>query len=123
MVKVIIDAEYHRKWYHNNKSRILEKKKILAKERRLTTYDKLREYCLLNPCSICGEDDYIVLDFDHLDGETKKDSISNLVRKGYGWDSLLKEIEKCRVLCSNCHRRHTAVQLGWYKSNSCIIAL
>lgn len=30
-------------------------------------------------------------------------------------ENLMAEIEKCDILCANCHRIKTAKQLGWYK--------
>ena len=63
-------------------------------------------------CIDCGESDPIVLDFDHqLD---KKFCISRY--RGHGIKALEGEIAKCVVRCSNCHRRKTAKDFGWYES-------
>lgn len=69
------------------------------------------DYLVLHPCLECGEDDVIVLDFDHRDPATKTSSISELACR-VGQQKLLAEIAKCDVLCANCHRRKTARQLG-----------
>ena len=46
-----------------------------------------------------------VYDFHHLD-PTKKDMQWNQLRKR-SWNCVLKELAKCVMLCSNCHRiRH-----------------
>jgi hypothetical protein len=66
----------------------------------------LREH----PCELCGEADPIVLDFDHL--RDKLHHVTDIALRGGGWSNLLAEIEKCRVLCANCHRRHTAATAG-----------
>lgn len=44
------------------------------------------------------------LDFDHLDPQTKKDGISNMVAKRMAKSIILEEIKKCRIICVNCHR-------------------
>ena len=31
--------------------------------------------------------------------------------------TIKKEIEKCVILCANCHRERTAIQQDWYKYN------
>lgn len=54
-------------------------------------------------CSICGESRLWVLDFHHVNPDEKEDSISNLVHTG-NIDKIKKEMEKCIVLCANCHR-------------------
>ena len=56
-----------------------------------------------NGCIICGELELCCLDFHHLDPLFKENSISNL--SGGASERLIEEIEKCVVLCSNCHRK------------------
>lgn len=66
-------------------------------------------------CVDCGESDPVVLEFDHIDPETKRDAISRMARKCYTLESIKEEIAKCEVRCSNCHRKRTAKQFGWKK--------
>ena len=72
-----------------------------------TTY--LLEYFTTHPCADCGETDPIVLEFDHL-----RDKVftigAQLSRRS--WRTILEEIEKCKVVCANCHRRRTAKRRG-----------
>jgi len=58
-------------------------------------------------CADCGEvfPPY-VLDFDHRDPSTKLAKVSALVFSG-SKELLLAEIEKCDLVCSNCHRKRT----------------
>nr|QYA18335.1 restriction endonuclease HNH [Clandestinovirus] len=49
-------------------------------------------------------------DFDHIDPKHKIKKIASLVALGR-LDAVRKEIEKCRLLCANCHRIHTRKQL------------
>src|SRR6185436_15823652 len=60
-------------------------------------------------CSMCGYDKCIqALHFHHLDPSTKLFEISG---KGqtYSIERMRKEVEKCVLLCSNCH---TEVEAG-----------
>jgi 6-phosphofructokinase len=79
--------------------------------------EKLREviyaYLLEHPCVGCGESDPIVLEFDHIDRSDKTSSVNRLLADKVGIKRLMAEIAKCQVLCANCHRRKTAVQMGW----------
>ena len=63
----------------------------------------VREYLSKHPCTDCGNDNIVVLDFDHIRGE-KVANISQIVSNGSALRSLLREIEKCEVRCANCHR-------------------
>lgn len=56
-------------------------------------------------CADCGENNHIVLDFDHL--RDKKYNISRMVHDGFSVKAIKKEIEKCEVVCANCHRIRT----------------
>lgn len=70
-----------------------------------------------NPCVDCGENDPIVLEFDHIEPAQKYRTISNM--KSYPVDKIQSEIAKCEVRCANCHRRKTAIQFGWYRNLIC----
>ena len=53
-------------------------------------------------CAICDENRWYVLDFHHI-GD-KDFNISQKVQEGCSLETIKKEIEKCIVLCANCHR-------------------
>ena len=54
-------------------------------------------------CEVCGYDEYIAaLEFHHINPEEKDFQINKY--KNSSVDKLRPEINKCVVLCSNCHR-------------------
>ncbi|OVE83476.1 homing endonuclease associated repeat-containing protein [Natronolimnobius baerhuensis] len=57
-------------------------------------------------CSRCGVVAAACLDFHHVDETTKEMAVGRMVTYGYGKEKLRDEIDKCVVLCANCHRRH-----------------
>ncbi len=63
-------------------------------------------------CVDCGYNRYYgALDFHHLDKSTKEGQIKF---GNWGMSRILKELEKCVLLCSNCHReRHGEEDYGW----------
>jgi hypothetical protein len=67
----------------------------------------LIEFLADHPCVDCSESDPIVLEFDHR-GD-KLFNISNGLRDR-NWQTVLAEMEKCDVVCANCHRRRTAMR-------------
>lgn len=97
-----------------HKQYVKERRKTKAKARVNTHRIRLYKYLEKHPCVSCGESDPIVLEFDHLQQSGKIIAISNAVCNGWSWKRIAAEIEKCQVLCANCHRRRTAIQLGWY---------
>lgn len=54
-------------------------------------------------CSRCDENHPATLDFHHT-SDNKEANVAQLVADG-NRERLLKEIKKCIVLCSNCHRK------------------
>lgn len=55
-----------------------------------------------NKCEICGYDKYQnALDFHHIDPEYKEYAIGEI---NTDFSKLLKEIDKCKLLCNRCHR-------------------
>jgi NAD-dependent SIR2 family protein deacetylase len=66
---------------------------------------ELDTYC--RPCR--GEADPLVLEFDHIKDKSFEIGAGLPDRN---WESILTEIEKCEVVCANCHRRRTANRFG-----------
>lgn len=77
-------------------------------------------YKLLSPCG-CGEIDPVCLQFHHRNPEEKSFGISDLAkRNSVSWAALFAEVEKCDVLCSNCHLRHHHEQRELFKTRKLI---
>ena len=55
-------------------------------------------------CQNCGFSNPLALDFHHRDKKQKYKEVSKLVCDGYSKKVILSEIEKCDILCANCHR-------------------
>lgn len=55
-------------------------------------------------CQKCGESKEYMLDFHHLDPNEKETTIARMTSNLYKINRVLDEIQKCIVLCSNCHR-------------------
>lgn len=65
----------------------------------------LRQYKLDHGCADCGYNGHFAaLDFDHLPGYRKEVPRSGTGWFHWGWNKILEEVEKCEVVCSNCHR-------------------
>lgn len=82
------------------------------RSRRIAPWCEKRERTVLDRlvfgCYDCGEHNIYCLDFHHIDPSTKLFNISTMVSKGVKHEKLMNELEKCVVLCSNCHRKETA---------------
>lgn len=107
-----ISKAYYEKNNEKQKMQISKAKKIRLSENRKLYLSYLKG----QSCIDCGENNPIVLDHDHRDDTIKIESISKMMTLGYGWDTVLIEINKCDIRCANCHRIRTAKQFGWYNS-------
>ena len=64
------------------------------------------------PCTDCARSyPPYIMQFDHVRG-VKRASVSRLVSRGASFTTLDAEIEKCDLVCANCHLERTA-QRGW----------
>ncbi len=87
-------------------------------DRNKKTQAILRDFVLSiknNPCMDCGigyPDEPWLMEFDHRDSKIKKNIISYFVSNG-SMDRLVKELDKCDLLCLVCHRRRTAKRGNW----------
>ena len=109
-----VQKAYLKKHYAENKQDYIDRSRIANDRRRLEQRKMVWDYLTHHPCVECGESDPIVLEFDHQVPADKHLAISNLVNRAGSIKKLMAEIEKCHVLCANCHRRKTAKQFGYY---------
>ena len=91
--------EDRKKYYQNNKKKILKKQNL--KREKIRQY--IRDYKLFKGCSVCGYNKCsAALDFHH-EGE-KELNISKAIANRRSLKIIKEEMEKCVVLCANCHR-------------------
>lgn len=87
---------------------------IQNKKRILLKYQLLKAKG--GKCSICGYDkNSSALEFHHLDAIEKDFAISSSSTTNF--DKLLLEVEKCIILCANCHRELHHPELMMNKIN------
>ncbi len=95
-------ADYSRRHYEKNKEALLKQRKARRVEMRL--YIQSRKEV---PCTDCEvEYPYYVMDFDHVRG-AKDANPSDMPKLGWGLERINAELNKCDVVCANCHRIRT----------------
>jgi hypothetical protein len=96
-----------RRYAQENRERILASQTVKRnKMRRLITDSKNV------PCADCGiQYPHYVMDFDHLPGSVKVCEVGQFGILGT-IEKLQEEIDKCEVVCSNCHRHRTFMRNG-----------
>lgn len=84
-----------------------DKPKIRANTKRYIQRNRqyLRQIKTDSICVDCGENDPVVLEFDHLNN--KIGNIADVVGRAWGIEKIRKEMAKCEIVCANCHRRRT----------------
>jgi hypothetical protein len=111
--KVLIEFQkslIHGKIYYRSRCRKCQYKLVHELRKRATI--NLHEWldnCVKNkPCVDCGgRFNPWQMDFDHRDGILKEAGICELVNKAKPMEMIKKEIAKCDLVCSNCHRERT----------------
>jgi hypothetical protein len=93
--------------YERNKSQYLDRNaRAYAKRKALVLQMKSR------PCADCGvQYPYYVMDFDHREGVLKSFALNSVNR--VTMRAIIQEIEKCDVVCANCHRERTQRRKAW----------
>lgn len=94
-----------KRWYETHRQaqveRVRKNNGRYRKDRR-AIIDQAKD----KPCADCGSifPPY-VMDFDHMRGSKKVANIASMT--GWSIEAIKKEIDKCDVVCSNCHRIRT----------------
>lgn len=97
--------ECHRKYvkahYGNNKQYYVEK----AARNKKVVQEKIRAIKKV-PCFDCGVSyPHYVMDFDHRPEHEKSIEMHRAFERG--WAAIQAEVDKCDVVCANCHRQRT----------------
>jgi len=91
--------EYRRTWYKKNKKHAMSK----IKERKSKLRLWIKEYKAILKCERCGQNHPATIQFHHLDPSKKDFNISVAVKNSFSIEKIQEEINKCIVLCANCH--------------------
>lgn len=96
-------AQAQRAHYENNKQQWRDRGKALrARNRQFVQAQKNK------PCMDCGvQYPHYVMDFDHRPDEVKVLNLSNIGNQWSNLDRIQAEIDKCDLVCANCHRIRT----------------
>ncbi len=94
---------HQREWYLRNKDQKKLEAKI-AREKKRNFVRSLKD----KPCMDCGVTyPYYVMQFDHRESGDKLFTIGGGVGDSKKYAVILSEVEKCDVVCANCHAIRT----------------
>jgi len=94
-----MQTEYQKQWWKNNPKKV----KQYSINNRLKNIDIMKQL-KINGCSICGYNKcHRALDFHHVNRNDKKFNVTVTSLNSIGLEKILIEMNKCILLCSNCH--------------------
>lgn len=82
-----------------------QKKKEQNFQRRKEAQQYISELKSTLKCTHCDENHPACLEFHHIDPSLKDLEVGKAARDRWGIARIKKEIDKCLVLCSNCHKK------------------
>jgi hypothetical protein len=91
---------YYRKYKADNKERLRYQEQVRHREWRAELLKIVGDH----KCKDCGNDDFRVLEFDHI-GDDKTANVARFISRN--WRKSLEEALKCEVVCANCHKIRT----------------
>jgi hypothetical protein len=92
-----------REHYLKNKDKIRKQVKIQKK-----AYVKWLRSLKDGPCVDCNiKYPYYVMQFDHRDPKEKEFNIGSMLSLNYNKERVLREVDKCDLVCANCHAERT----------------
>jgi len=103
--KTLKNAEKHGE---NGTTKILKQHENSTEKKReegKKTFRRYKEYKSTLSCTRCEEDHPACLDFHHPNPTIKEMELSTMAATGYSITQMEKEMNKCEVLCSNCHKK------------------
>ena len=96
-------TQYKREWNHRNREARYSYKVKYGHEKKVRLIKAKGAKCMLCGVKYNGSN-AAVFDFHHRTPEEKEFGINMVSIHNRAIDKILKETEKCDLLCSNCHR-------------------
>jgi len=96
------ELSYHAQYYHANNLLEAQKKEKRSRTKRKQELSNKRQRKL--GCKNCDENMVACLDWHHLNDD-KDDTVADLIWNDRSVERIEAEMEKCIVLCANCHRK------------------
>jgi len=111
------DSKNSRNYRRTHSEEINKRERARKKEKREWVNNLKKE----KKCNKCGESRWFCLEYHHINPENKKFTIANSISGGYGKESILKEIDKCILMCGNCHEHlhHLEREIENWKPSVC----
>lgn len=100
------NREYSKRYYEKNKKKVQEATNKVRRKGR----EEFRAFEARLSCIQCGENHPATLDFHHHTPNPNNVKISTLLANGQFSLAVEEIMNKCVVLCSNCHRKHHAAE-------------
>jgi hypothetical protein len=103
-------AEWQRRWRRANRTRVSElnrrnRQSEKFRKRLAARQQIMRELKEGNPCMDCKHYfPHYVMHFDHARG-VKRGKVAEFATRG--WSSFNAELDKCDIVCANCHMVRT----------------
>ena len=106
--------EYQQKHHQRTKKKKRKQQNQLKDKRQHLVLEEMQRRG--GKCAKCGFSDIRALDWHHLDPNEKVNSISEMVRDRVSMDKLQAELDKCELICANCHRIEEQRLGNWTKN-------
>lgn len=94
-----VDQRWHYRNVEENTQRSLDRR---AELRKMLNDLKVES----DGCKRCDESDPACLDFHHREDEEKEMAVNKMVPYGYSREDIKAEVEKCDLICANCHQKN-----------------
>ncbi|MCK4814713.1 hypothetical protein KA005_03000 [bacterium] len=102
--------EAQRQWAAANRDKVNKSRKAHSRK----NVEMVRNLKEAGYCMDCDNSfPYPAMQYDHRPGTEKLGNVSTMVSSNVALEKVLAEIEKCDLVCANCHHIRTAKRKGY----------
>ena len=116
----------HRELLINRGRKIYDRDKGVLREKRIKDSYEVKKQCvehLGGKCIKCGYDNVFALTFHHRNVDEKSFEVSKMLANQWTFERLKSELDKCDVLCANCHILAHSIKWLFFTNETCDRAL